>query len=213
MAETLGEGHRILRESPERVAHAQSIEELRGIEGTAARAYFDLFRRWNLSELPFQGREKRGADDPVNVLLNLGYTLLTRELEGLLEAAGLDPTVGFYHQPDGDRPSLACDFVEEFRHVLIDRCVLRMINQKMIQADEFEDREEKGGLRMSQVALRRFLVQYEKMLVGAAQSEEDEPNVGFRSVFLKQLARLLDSLASGEPYRSHLEPAAAPQQG
>jgi len=93
-----------------------ALEELRGVEGNASRAYFDLFRRWNRSTMPFEGRAKRGATDPINALLNLGYTLLTRELEGILEAAGLDPTVGFYHLPNGDRPSLAGDWVEEFRH-------------------------------------------------------------------------------------------------
>jgi len=64
---------------------------------------------------------KRGAGDPINALLNFGYTIVTRELEGLIEGAGLDPAVGFYHHPDNDRPSLACDWVEEFRHPLVDR--------------------------------------------------------------------------------------------
>jgi CRISPR-associated protein Cas1 len=206
LAETLGEGRRILRESLERAGGAESIEQLRGIEGTAARAYFDLFRRWNLSEMPFEGREKRGTSSPVNALLNFGYTLLTRELEGLVEAAGLDPTVGLYHAPDGDRPSLACDFVEEFRHPVIDRLVLRLINLKRIQPDDFVDREEKGGLRMSPAAMRRFLTDYETALVGEPRAEAGGASAGFRAVFLRQLARLLDSLATGDPYRSHLEP-------
>jgi len=116
LAESLGDGHTILTESLEKLETVKSLEELRGIEGNASRAYFDLFRRWNRSELPFDGRRKRTAADPINALLNLGYTLLTRELEGLIESAGFDPAVGFYHLPDNDRPSLACDWVEEFRH-------------------------------------------------------------------------------------------------
>ena len=74
----------------------------------------------------------RDAQNEVLPIRSFGYTLLTRELEGLLEAAGLDPTVGFYHQPDGDRPSLACDWVEEFRHSVVDRVVLRLINQRKL---------------------------------------------------------------------------------
>lgn len=206
LAETLGEGYRILRESRERVTAAESIESLRGIEGTAARAYFDLFRRWNVSEMQFEGREKRGTANRVNALLNFGYTLLTRELEGLIEAAGLDPTVGFYHLPDGDRPSLACDFVEEFRHSVIDRLVLRLINLKRIQGDDFAEDEAKGGLRMSPMAMRRFLAEYESRLVGEPRNEAGGESSGFRGVFLRQLARILDSLATGEPYRSHQEP-------
>src|SRR5581483_9578425 len=95
LAETLGEAHSTLCKSLERVETVETLDELRGVEGAASRAYFDLFRRCNHSDMSFEGRHKRGATDPINALLNFGYTLLTRELEGFLEAAGLDPTIGF----------------------------------------------------------------------------------------------------------------------
>ncbi len=120
-----------------------------------------------------------------------------------MEAAGLDPSVGFYHRPDGDRPSLACDFVEELRHEVIDRLVLRLVNLKVIQPHDFDEPGENRGTRLRPGALRRFVTHYEKALIGARA--EDDLETGYRSVFLKQLAALLDSLHTGEPYRSHLE--------
>jgi CRISPR-associated protein Cas1 len=81
---TLGDDWRTLRESEDNIQTAADIGALRGVEGAASRAYFALFRRFNRSDFPFEGREKRGATDPLNILLNFGYTLLTRELEGLL---------------------------------------------------------------------------------------------------------------------------------
>jgi len=204
LAETLGEAHSVLCQSLERVETVETLDELRGVEGNASRAYFDLFRRWNRSEMPFEGRHKRGATDPINALLNFGYTLLTRELEGLQEAAGLDPTIGLYHMADEDRPSLACDWVEEFRHVVVDRLVLNLINQKIIQPDHFEIHEEKGGLRMKPEGLRRFVQQWEKVLTGTA-GENNGVAGGFRGVFLDRLGALLDSLVKESPYRTHLE--------
>ncbi|MGQ0591963.1 MAG: CRISPR-associated endonuclease Cas1, partial [Gammaproteobacteria bacterium] len=68
LAETLGESHRILAEMLERLEQVGTLEELRGVEGTASRAYFDLFRRWNRSEISFDGRSKRGALDPINAV-------------------------------------------------------------------------------------------------------------------------------------------------
>jgi CRISPR-associated protein Cas1 len=204
LAETLGEAHQSLVRCLERLDGVKDLEELRGLEGTAARAYFDLFRRWNRSEFPFDGRAKRGATDPLNILLNFGYTLLARELEGLLEAAGLDPTIGFYHQPDGDRPSLACDWIEEFRHPVIDRMVLRLVNRGTIKAADFEDRAERG-LRLSAEGLRKYLVAFERAMNGGG-AEDDEPAApGLRGVLLGQLARLLDFLNDTAPYRSWLE--------
>lgn len=204
LAESLGEGHRILRECLEQVESADSLERLRGIEGTGSRAYFDLFRRWNLSEFPFEGRDKRGAADPVNILLNFGYSLLARELDGLIESAGLDPAAGFYHQPHYDRPSLACDLMEEFRHVVVDRLVIRLINQRTIKVEDFEDADDRG-LRFSRDGLKKYVGAYEKLVVGTG--EEDRP--GWRPVFLKQLGRLLDAIHGGPGYRSHLEEAVA----
>jgi CRISPR-associated protein Cas1 len=205
LAETLGEAHQSLVRCLERLDQVKDLEELRGLEGTAARSYFELFRRWNRSEFPFDGRAKRGATDPLNVLLNFGYTLLTRELEGLLEAAGLDPTIGFYHQPDGDRPSLACDWIEEFRHPVIDRLVLRLVNRGTIKAADFEDRAERG-LRLSPDGLRKYLSAYERALNGAGGGEEQEQAApGLRGVLLGQLARLLDFLNNVVPYRSWME--------
>jgi len=204
LAETLGESHAALCRSLERIETVESLDELRGVEGNASRAYFDLFRRWNRSAMPFEGRHKRGATDPINALLNFGYTLLTRELEGLLEAAGLDPTIGFYHMADEDRPSLACDWVEEFRHVVVDRMVLNLINRKIVQPDQFEVHREKGGLRLKPEALRRFIEQWEKTLTGSGGEDPAVPG-GFRAVFFDRLGALLDSLVGEPPYRTHLE--------
>jgi len=203
LAETLGEAHSTLCKSLERVETVETLDELRGVEGAASRAYFDLFRRCNHSDMSFEGRHKRGATDPINALLNFGYTLLTRELEGFLEAAGLDPTIGFYHLGDQDRPSLACDWIEEFRHPVVDRLVLKLINEKILQADHFEVHEEKSGLRMKPEGLRRFVQHWEKVLSGRAGSIGTAG--GSRDIFLDRLGVLLDSLMRESPYRSHLE--------
>lgn len=206
-AESLRTGHVQLRASAARVDKANDLAVLRGVEGTATRAYFRLFGRWNSSELPFVGREKRGTSDPVNALLNFGYTLLTRELEGLLEAAGLDPTVGFYHAPDDDRPSLACDWVEEFRHGVVDRLVLTLVNKRMITSAHFEDGEDRRGIRMTPEALRVFLAAYEKAMRRPSGGEPVSPVPGVRAIMLGQLGRLLDALAETTAYRTHLEKA------
>jgi len=211
-AESLGTGRTQLRESLPRVEEVADLGALRGVEGGASRAYFGLFAKWNASELPFEGREKRGTADPINALLNFGYTLLTREVEGLLEAAGLDPTVGFYHQPDDDRPSLACDWVEEFRHVVVDRLVLTLVNKRMITRADFEEGEERRGIRLSADGLKTFLRHYDQAMSRPPDEEEGSLAAGFRSVLFAQLGRLLDAIAGRAPYQSHLEAAASASQ-
>jgi CRISPR-associated protein Cas1 len=205
LAETLSEGHHNMIQCLERLPAAKNLEELRGMEGSATRAYFDRFRRWNRSEMPFEGREKRGTTDPINALLNFGYMMALRELEGLIEAAGLDPTVGFYHQPDNDRPSLACDWLEEFRHPMIDRFVLKLVNNGSIKVDDFEDRGDKGGLRLGPDGLRKFLRSYEKIMIGANSKEDAAAPQPWRYIFTQQLGRLLDALAGKTEYKTYIE--------
>lgn len=209
-AETLGEGQRVLAYCLDRIAGARNLDELRGLEGTASRAYYGLFRRCNRSGFAFPGRMRPADCDPINALLNLGYSLLTRELEGLIEATGLDPTIGLYHLPHGDRPSLACDWVEEFRHPVVDRLVLHLINRGTIRPEDFEDRGERG-LRLSAEGLRKFLAAWEQVMNGSAepgagsQTDGVRSPAGFRGVMLAQLGRLLDFLDRGAPYRTWLE--------
>lgn len=207
LAETLGDDHAIIRQTLDRLETATDLASLRGMEGTATRAYFAQFRRCNRSKLPFDGRVKQGATDPVNCLLNFGYTLLTRELDGLLEAAGLDPAAGFYHVPGEDRPALACDWVEEFRHGVIDRLVISLINTQRIQASDFEEHTEKGGLRMKPNAIRTFIQSYESVLTrpAAAGSEEQESRPPYRETFLDRLGAIVDAINEGPAYRNHLE--------
>jgi CRISPR-associated protein Cas1 len=68
------------------------------------------------------------------------------ELTALLEGAGLDPYLGFLHQVDYGRPSLALDLMEPFRHPVADRLVLTLVNRGMITAEDFRSAGERPGV-------------------------------------------------------------------
>ena len=104
-----------------RLSTVANIEQLDGFEGTGARNYFTALMTFNRSEFTWEGRRKHPATDPLNALLSLAYSLLAHELTALLEGFGLDPYLGFLHQPDYGRPSLALDLVETLRHPVADR--------------------------------------------------------------------------------------------
>ena len=54
-------------------------------------------------------------------LLSFGYVLLGNLLAGMVEARGLDPAIGFFHELQPGKASLALDLLEELRHPLVDR--------------------------------------------------------------------------------------------
>lgn len=109
---------------------------LNGIEGAAAAAYFAAFTRVFPPSLDFTDRNRRPPRDPVNAALSLGYTLLHFEAVQACYLNGLDPYVGFYHEPAHRRESLAADLIEPLR-VHIDRWVWRLFADRELRAEDF----------------------------------------------------------------------------
>ncbi len=140
------------------------LDEIRGIEGDAARTYFGVFDKLITVEdlnLQFTGRSRRPPLDAVNALLSFVYTLLLHDVRSALEAVGLDPQVGFLHRDRPGRPSLALDLMEELRPVLADRLVLSLINRRQVRPKGFT-RGETGGVVMDEETRKTVLVAYQE---------------------------------------------------
>ncbi len=120
-----------------------SAATLLGIEGAAARLYFQAFPRMTsrASDLPgpnFTGlRNRRPPTDAVNCLLSFCYGLLVKELVASCLAVGFDPYIGILHRPRFGRPALALDLAEEFRPLLADSVAITLINNREIAASDF----------------------------------------------------------------------------
>lgn len=143
---------------------AKNREELMGIEGQAAKAYFSAFNEMilkNESDFRFDGRNRRPPMDPVNAMLSFCYSLLGNEIAGALEAVGLDPAMGFLHTMRPGRSSLALDLLEELRAPLADRFVLTQINLGAVKKDDFSVKEN-GAYYLKDDARKRFLAAWQK---------------------------------------------------
>jgi hypothetical protein len=61
------------------------------------------------ADLRFDKRTRRPPRNPVNAMLSFGYLLLAVDCQSALQAAGLDPAVGFLH---ADRSRTVGDYSE-----------------------------------------------------------------------------------------------------
>lgn len=182
---------------------ADGIETLMGIEGSAARDYFAVFKRMLLSPLGFPGRRKRPPTDPVNSMLSLGYTMLFNEIASLLDGLGFDPYLGFFHSPDYGRASLAADLMEEFRAPVVDHLTLNLVNLGVFRAEDFHPNPRGGAVYFRREALKRYFDQYERFLNQEFQCPSSGRGTTFRKCFRQQaeaLARTLDDPVE-VPYR------------
>lgn len=117
------------------------LDEIRGIEGEAARTYFGVFGfmvRGDRAQFLFEGRTRRPPRDRANAVLSFLYALLRSECASAAEGAGLDPQVGYLHALRPGRPALALDLMEELRPALAERLALTLINRKQLTARDFE---------------------------------------------------------------------------
>lgn len=143
---------------------AKTLEEIRGIEGEAAKSYFDVFDNMITSQKNdffFHGRNKRPPLDNVNALLSFLYTILAHDVGSALEGVGLDPAVGFLHRDRPGRHGLALDLMEELRAYLVDRLVLSLINRQQVKNKGFT-KSESGAVMMDDVTRKDVLVAWQK---------------------------------------------------
>lgn len=188
-----------LEQLARKAERAESIGSLLGIEGTAARSYFSAFsgmlKGSFVDGFDFSGRNRRPPKDPVNALLSFAYSLLTKELAHVIASAGLDPLLGFYHQPRFGRPALALDLMEEFRPIVADSIVISAINNGVIGPSDFISHP--TGVALRPPGRRRFLLAYERRMDQLVTHPVFGYRVSYRRV-LEVQARLFGRFLLGE---------------
>jgi len=183
---------------------AASLAELLGHEGAGAAAYFAAFGRMNRSGLPFDGRRKHPATDPINALLSLCYTMIMNECRAMADGLGLDPYLGFLHAPENGRPSLALDLIEPFRAPFADRLVLRLVNERTLTAADFMKRISgpmAGSVALNPGAWEKYLRAYED----AIESGRAAASEGLRKEMFHQTDRLIAALRGGGEFSPYIE--------
>lgn len=104
-----------------------------GIEGVAAKVYFRrlyMGYRWD-------GRKPRVKRDKINLLMDIGYTVLFNYIEAILSIYGFDIYKGNLHKEFFKRKSLVCDIVEPFRPI-VDYKIRKMINLNQLSKYDFK---------------------------------------------------------------------------
>ena len=143
---------------------AASLDALRGLEGEAARQYFSglslLVRPDQREAFAMDGRTRRPPRDRFNAVLSFLYAMWMNDCRSALEAAGLDPQVGFLHALRPGRAALALDLMEEFRP-WADRLALTLINRGQLTANDFALREG-GGVSLQPDARKTVVVAYQE---------------------------------------------------
>jgi CRISPR-associated protein Cas1 len=176
------------------------IPALMGVEGRGAKAYFAIFRAALRQGLVFGPRTRRPPADPVNALLSLGYSLLAANLTTALEIVGLDPYCGYFHANAYGRPALALDLMEEFRPIVADSVALTLINNQMLDANDFEAHGD--GYYLTRRGLRAFFEAYTRRLNTTIHHPLAGRPLSYQKIFevqARQLAKVIQAQIDDYP--------------
>lgn len=203
-----------LKRASEDALTAGSIEELLGIEGAAASQYFQQFsgmvkveddlpgletQRKDHGQLAFNfnfsNRNRRPPTDPVNAMLSLAYSMLSKDCTLAALAVGFDPYLGFYHQPRFGRPALGLDLMEEFRPLIAESTVLSCINNRVVTEKDFVRAGQ--AVNLSAPGRKRFFQTYEQRMSSLITHPLFDYKVSYRRA-LELQARLLAKTLTGE---------------
>ncbi len=187
-----------------RVLRAQGTAGLLAAEGYASGVYFSAFRALFGERFGFSGRQRRPPRDLVNALLSFGYTLLTQLGVHAVQAAGLDPHIGYLHSVHYGRPALALDLIEEFRPVVVDALVARLLLRGEIGLDDVDRGREEPGVWLTADARRRFLAAWEDHLNRELLDEQTRARLTLRGCLDRQARRVAAVLLRRQPeYRPY----------
>ena len=195
------QGLAVIRQSLTDMAQADSLDSLRGYEGTAAACYFGAWPVLLSSDLgpdlQFAGRMRRPPPDRINCLLGFGYAMLYKDVIAAINTVGLEPSFGFYHQPRSASFPLALDLMELFRVWLWDMPLIGSLNRRQWNAaDDFE--ESPGRVWLSKEGRKKAIGLYEERKL----EQWKHPVIGYSLSYARLLeleVRLLEKEWNGEP--------------
>lgn len=179
-----------------------NLDQLRGYEGIAAARYFPAFGQLITNpKFEFSLRTRQPPKDSVNSLLSFGYTLLFNNVLSLIIAEGLSPYFGNFHYGEKNKPYLAFDLMEEFRSVIVDSLVLKLVNKPFFYPEDFETATN-GGVYLKQSARRTFLNHFESRFNEMVSHPDLQASVSYRQVIQLQIRRYKQSLLNNIPYEA-----------
>ncbi|MBN8725635.1 MAG: type I-MYXAN CRISPR-associated endonuclease Cas1 [Acidobacteria bacterium] len=146
------------------LSQSESIDSLRGYEGSIGACYFSALPYLIVpeagQEMRPNGRSRRPPKDRCNALLSFGYALLLKDIVNAILVVGLEPSLGFYHQPRSQAQPLALDLMELFRVPIVDIAVVASINRKQWSNEDFQITGEQVWL--SDSGRKKLISIYEK---------------------------------------------------
>lgn len=165
---------------------ADTVPDLLAVADEAALVYWPALGQLIGHGWTLRRRLRRGATDPVNLVLDWLTALLAREIRTAATRHGLHPGFGACHEVATAEDGLVADLVEVFAAPLVETCTVYLFNNRILQPDDIIRRPlpriaatdvrrgQDGGWRILPPPGRRVLETWEAQLDRVATGPDGE---------------------------------------
>lgn len=181
-----------------KIAHTTSIEELMGIEGNIRKNYYEAFELI-ISDFSMNGRSYRPPKNEVNALISFGNMMCYSQCLRAIHQTQLNPAVSFLHEPGERRFSLSLDLAEVFKPLLVDRVLFKVLNKKMIQPCDFEEKLNRIILKTS--GRKVFVQAFEDRLNETIKHRTLSRSVSYKHLIKLECYKLQKHILGIEEYK------------
>lgn len=190
-----------LQYSSTSIKNAKDIRELMGLEGNVHINYLSLMDSKLPAKFRVQNRTRRPPTNFTNSIMSYLYSVLYGITAAEIFSTHLHPALSFLHEPSERRSSLSLDVSEIFRPIFCDRVILKLINLKMINENDFVSND---GVFLNQFGKRKVLQAFDEKLNETIYSPSLKRKVSNRHLIRLELYKIEKHILNEKEYKPYL---------
>lgn len=180
---------------------AKNIQELMGIEGNIHIRYLEILDQKLPAKFKINSRTRRPPTNYTNSMMSYIYSVLYGIVASEIFGTHLSPSISFLHELSERRSSLALDIAEIFRPIFCDRTILRLVNLKIIDENDFVT---DGGVFMNEKGKRKLLQELDKKLQETTYVKTLRRKVSNRGLIRLELYKLERHVLGDSEYKPYV---------
>lgn len=188
-----------IKKEDSNIENISTISELMGAEGRAREAYFSSFDSILREGFEFEKRTRRPPQNMINSLISFGNSLAYATTLTEIYHTQLTPTVSYLHEPGERRFSLCLDVSEVFKPIIVDRTVFRLVNNRIIKPEHFE--EKLNGIYLNEKGRKAFLSEYKKKLETTIHNTKLKRNISYQRLVRIECFKIVKHILGDKQYR------------
>lgn len=178
---------------------SSNVTEAMNVEARMRSEYYSKMDEILPEGFKMEGRSRRPPENMVNALISFGNSMVYSTVISEIYNTQLNPTISYLHEPFERRYSLALDLSEMFKPILVDRLIFYMVNKRMLDENDFEQKVDYCILNDG--GRKKFIKEYDERLKKTIKHRELNRKVSYRRLIRLEAYKLIKHILGTQEYK------------